>query len=180
MTRRVRERPDHRVAHRASLPSRILPTLLACYLLLQSGCITTGPHQWLQNGLKVGPEYGRPPAPVAAEWIQAERPARAIEPPARRRLVECLRRPHAHRTGPPRLRAEPRSSHRRRPGPRSSRGPGDLRRQLASAIAASDRVIQPGQPEPEHAHHQPARQNAAAWLHVVLELVLRLQPELGA
>jgi NodT family efflux transporter outer membrane factor (OMF) lipoprotein len=42
--------------------------------MLNSGCIFTGPGQWLRNGFKVGPDYGRPPAPVAAEWIQANDP----------------------------------------------------------------------------------------------------------
>lgn len=45
----------------------------AAFLFLQVGCIT-GPKQWMRNGFKVGPEYGRPPAPVAAEWIQAGDP----------------------------------------------------------------------------------------------------------
>ena len=44
-------------------------------VLLNSGCITTGPRQWIHNGFKVGPNYGRPPAPVAAEWIQANDPS---------------------------------------------------------------------------------------------------------
>jgi len=35
----------------------------------------TGPRQWIHNGFKVGPNYGRPPAPVAAEWIQANDPS---------------------------------------------------------------------------------------------------------
>ena len=35
----------------------------------------TGPRQWIRNGFKVGPNYGRPPAPVAAEWIQANDPS---------------------------------------------------------------------------------------------------------
>ena len=35
----------------------------------------TGPRQWIRNGLKVGPNYGRPPAPVAPEWIQANDPS---------------------------------------------------------------------------------------------------------
>ena len=35
----------------------------------------TGPGQWIHNGFKVGPNYGRPPAPVAAEWIQANDPS---------------------------------------------------------------------------------------------------------
>jgi NodT family efflux transporter outer membrane factor (OMF) lipoprotein len=48
----------------------VVPILLATALLV-SGC-TTGPKEWIQNGFKVGPEYGRPPAPVADEWIDSE------------------------------------------------------------------------------------------------------------
>ncbi|MGO9465928.1 MAG: efflux transporter outer membrane subunit [Isosphaeraceae bacterium] len=46
----------------------VLPALYA------SGCIVTRPSQWLHNGLKVGPNYGEPPAPVAPDWIQARDP----------------------------------------------------------------------------------------------------------
>jgi NodT family efflux transporter outer membrane factor (OMF) lipoprotein len=45
--------------------------ILAGTVLLPSGCIVTGPGQWVRNGFKVGPNYCKPPAPVAAEWIQA-------------------------------------------------------------------------------------------------------------
>jgi NodT family efflux transporter outer membrane factor (OMF) lipoprotein len=41
--------------------------LIAC--MLTGGC--TSVQEYLQNGLKVGPNYGRPPAPVAREWIDA-------------------------------------------------------------------------------------------------------------
>ncbi|NLF06956.1 MAG: efflux transporter outer membrane subunit [Pirellulaceae bacterium] len=34
------------------------------------GCTST--REWWQNGWKVGPNYGRPPAPVANEWIDAD------------------------------------------------------------------------------------------------------------
>jgi NodT family efflux transporter outer membrane factor (OMF) lipoprotein len=47
---------------------------LVVAFLLNSGCIMTGPGQWIRNGFKVGPNYGQPPAPVAAEWIQANDP----------------------------------------------------------------------------------------------------------
>lgn len=40
-------------------------------IVLTSGC-TTGPKEWVRNGFKVGPNYGRPPAPVANEWIDSE------------------------------------------------------------------------------------------------------------
>jgi NodT family efflux transporter outer membrane factor (OMF) lipoprotein len=43
--------------------------------LLNSGCITTGPWEYIRNGFKVGPNYCRPPAPVADEWIQAKDPS---------------------------------------------------------------------------------------------------------
>jgi NodT family efflux transporter outer membrane factor (OMF) lipoprotein len=61
--------------HSRSRPWR-LPALagLAVAVLLNSGCIWTSPGQWIRNGFKVGPDYGRPPAPVAAEWIQANDP----------------------------------------------------------------------------------------------------------
>ena len=64
-------------AHR--LPRPRLPRCLALAgllgaALLSSGCLTTGPVEWVRNGFKVGPNYGRPPAPVAREWIEAKDP----------------------------------------------------------------------------------------------------------
>jgi NodT family efflux transporter outer membrane factor (OMF) lipoprotein len=41
-------------------------------LLVTAGCVTTGPLEWVENGFKVGPNYCRPPAPVAPEWIDAK------------------------------------------------------------------------------------------------------------
>jgi NodT family efflux transporter outer membrane factor (OMF) lipoprotein len=41
---------------------------------LISGCVTTGPLQYVRNGFKVGPNYSTPPAPVASEWIEANDP----------------------------------------------------------------------------------------------------------
>src|SRR5262245_40587460 len=43
--------------------------------VLNGGCLTTGPLEYVRNGFKVGPEYHQPPAPVAAEWIQAKNAA---------------------------------------------------------------------------------------------------------
>jgi NodT family efflux transporter outer membrane factor (OMF) lipoprotein len=40
--------------------------------LLTSGCVATDPLTWVNNGFKVGPNYCRPPAPVAEEWIEAK------------------------------------------------------------------------------------------------------------
>ena len=41
--------------------------------LWMCGC-TTAPRDWIHNGLKVGPEYGRPAAPVASAWIDDGNP----------------------------------------------------------------------------------------------------------
>jgi NodT family efflux transporter outer membrane factor (OMF) lipoprotein len=67
----------HEVGSQAGALSRthLALTLLAVSCFTLAGCITTSPRQWLQNGLKVGPEYGKPEGPVAAEWIQAGDPA---------------------------------------------------------------------------------------------------------
>ncbi len=41
-------------------------------VLLLAGCTST--HQWWNNRFKVGPNYCRPPAPVADQWIDADTP----------------------------------------------------------------------------------------------------------
>jgi NodT family efflux transporter outer membrane factor (OMF) lipoprotein len=48
--------------------------LLAGAVLVNDGCVVTGPLQWVENGFKVGPNYCKPPAPVAPEWIEATDP----------------------------------------------------------------------------------------------------------
>jgi NodT family efflux transporter outer membrane factor (OMF) lipoprotein len=60
---------------RPRLPRWVAPAGLTVAVLLNSGCITTGPRQWIRNGFKVGPNYCPPPAPVAQEWIHAQDPA---------------------------------------------------------------------------------------------------------
>ncbi|MDZ4817536.1 MAG: efflux transporter outer membrane subunit [Planctomycetota bacterium] len=44
------------------------PILLLCTILL-SGCTTF--REYVHNGFKVGPNYGRAPAPVATDWIDS-------------------------------------------------------------------------------------------------------------
>src|SRR5262245_460359 len=51
--------------------SRLALAGIAGTVLSLTGCIATGPLDWVRNGFKVGPNYCRPPAPVAPEWIEA-------------------------------------------------------------------------------------------------------------
>lgn len=50
---------------------KILRTIAACGLVTMgiTGC--TSPHDYFQNGLKVGPNYVTPDAPVAPKWIDS-------------------------------------------------------------------------------------------------------------
>src|SRR6476619_303623 len=61
----MRPPPDRRrpVATRA-----LLVAALVC--ALAGGC--TSLPDYIHNGFKVGPNYARPPAPVAADWIDAD------------------------------------------------------------------------------------------------------------
>src|SRR5208283_1482987 len=54
---------------------------LAGAALVNSGCITTGLMDYVHNGFKVGPNYCRPPAPVAEEWIEGKDPRANGTPP---------------------------------------------------------------------------------------------------
>jgi NodT family efflux transporter outer membrane factor (OMF) lipoprotein len=59
---------------RPRLPQWITMVVLAVTILLHSGCVATGPWEYIHNGFKVGPNYCKPPAPVAEEWIQSKDP----------------------------------------------------------------------------------------------------------
>src|SRR5271155_5203461 len=50
-------------------PGRLSPRWLAVIALSLSGCTTFS--EYIHNGFKVGPEYQRPPAPVAEHWIDS-------------------------------------------------------------------------------------------------------------
>jgi NodT family efflux transporter outer membrane factor (OMF) lipoprotein len=49
---------------------RVLVLLAGTILLFSSGC--TSFPEWVHNGFKVGPNYHKPPAPVANEWIDSK------------------------------------------------------------------------------------------------------------
>ena len=108
----------------------------------------TGPGQWIRNGFKVGPNYCRPPAPVAEEWIQANDPSvqnrhlqdwwQVFEDPTLNSLIAYG------------LRAEPDPAHRGHAGPRR---PGQQAIAVGNHLPpdpASDRVVQPRGPQSQH------------------------------
>lgn len=53
---------------------QILTIAVAAALCLNAACVTTSPLDYFRNGLKVGPNYCRPPVPVADAWIEANDP----------------------------------------------------------------------------------------------------------
>ena len=55
-------------------PRRLRVVVVAAAALLGGGCVTTGPLDYVRNGFKVGPNYCKPPAPAAGEWIEADDP----------------------------------------------------------------------------------------------------------
>jgi NodT family efflux transporter outer membrane factor (OMF) lipoprotein len=63
--------PDAQRVPRSPLPRWLALLTLVGTVLSSSGCILTAPREYVRNGFKVGPNYRKPPAPVAAEWIQA-------------------------------------------------------------------------------------------------------------
>jgi len=57
----------------SSSPAINALALVLTITLATTGC-TTGPGEWIRNGFKVGPNYARPPAPVADDWIDSDSP----------------------------------------------------------------------------------------------------------
>ncbi len=122
---------------------------LVVAVLLNSGCILTGPRQWIRNGFKVGPNYGRPPAPVAAEWIQANDPS--VQNHHLQDWWQVFRDPTLDALIVTAYEQNPtlRIAGTRRP--RSPGRTGDRRGQHLPPDTAGDRVVQPGQSQLQHA-----------------------------
>jgi NodT family efflux transporter outer membrane factor (OMF) lipoprotein len=59
--------PSCRSTGRVSKCVLMLVTCVAC--VISGGCTSVG--EWVNNGFKVGPNYQKPPAPVANEWIDS-------------------------------------------------------------------------------------------------------------
>jgi NodT family efflux transporter outer membrane factor (OMF) lipoprotein len=74
MTRRTGRGYDAHSVRGLGLLRSLAVTGCVLAVLVTSGCVTTGPLDWVRNGFKVGPNYCRPPAPVAEKWIQAQDP----------------------------------------------------------------------------------------------------------
>src|ERR1700730_16308205 len=74
MTRRTCLGYDAHRCRGSGMPRSLLMAGCVVAVVLTSGCVTTGPLEWIQNGFKVGPNYCRPPAPVAEAWIEAKDP----------------------------------------------------------------------------------------------------------
>src|SRR5262245_26619275 len=49
---------------------RLTMLIVGAAFTLTSGC--TSLSEWAHNGFKVGPNYRKPPAPVASEWIDSK------------------------------------------------------------------------------------------------------------
>src|SRR5208282_4393480 len=49
-----------------------LACLLGLLAMSIAACGCTSVSDYIHNGFKVGPNYGRPPAPVAKDWIDAD------------------------------------------------------------------------------------------------------------
>lgn len=66
----LRARSHAQASTAARIPRAALCALVGALLLLDSGC--TSFREYVSNGFKVGPNYRRPPAPVANDWIDAD------------------------------------------------------------------------------------------------------------
>jgi len=67
--------PSPLTPHRSPLATNHSPLTTRLAILFTAVVLTNGCTSWreyLQNGFKVGPNYGKPPAPVAKDWIDAD------------------------------------------------------------------------------------------------------------
>ena len=82
MDRRCRHPDEPRRNAKAVLGRLAVLAVLAGATLLPSGCVPAGIRQYVHNGFKVGPNYEKPPAPLAMSWIQADDPRTHGPPPS--------------------------------------------------------------------------------------------------
>ncbi|MEX2113191.1 MAG: TolC family protein [Pirellulales bacterium] len=80
---------DHAIERRSPLPplrrrvARVVTLLvLLCIGVVCAGGCATSLRDWARNGFKVGPNYVRPPAPVAPHWIEDGNPLVHNDPPS--------------------------------------------------------------------------------------------------
>ena len=104
----------------------------------QSGC-TTGLREWIGNGFKVGPDYCKPPAPVAEDWIKYD--DQEIE---NRHIVDwwtVFDDPKLNELIETAYRAEPDAARRGHARAAGAGPAGDRGRRHVSAVAAGIRAI---------------------------------------
>ena len=101
-------------------------------VVLTSGC--TSWREYVHNGFKVGPNYRKPPAPVAKDWIDADdqRVRTAVRRPEQ--MVDGLQRPGARFPDLLRLPAEPVAA---RGGDASAASAGPARHRRGESVAAN-------------------------------------------
>ena len=148
MNWRVPHRHDAHQIPQIRLPRWFMLAIAVAAGLFKSGCVATGPLDWVNNGFKVGPNYCRPPAPVAEEWIEAKDPNvqnrhlqdwwNVFQDPTLNSLIDT---------------AYDQNLNLRVAGDARPAGPGaagDRGRQHLPPDPASDGPVQPGRPQPQH------------------------------
>ena len=114
---------------------------VAALLFLVPGC--TSISEYVHNGCKVGPNYGRPPAPVEQDWIDAADQRLREDDTQHRAVVDGLQRPGPQRTGAERLPAESHAAGSRLSRARGSRPAGHRRRRVLSRRLSSTTATLP-------------------------------------
>jgi NodT family efflux transporter outer membrane factor (OMF) lipoprotein len=71
MARRANSNPPPNGSWRIPPARWLMSAVLAGGMFLLSGCVATGPLEYIHNGFKVGPNYAEPSAPLADAWIDA-------------------------------------------------------------------------------------------------------------
>ena len=140
--------------------------------ILPTGC--TPLSEYVHNGFKVGPNYHRPPAPVAQTWIDADDPRVHTDPPIECDWWKVFNDPALCRAGRSGISAKLDAARSRLPGPGGACPALHLRWQHLPATAASGCQLHPQGPQRNGC--QPSIHPAA----LVQRLRSWLQPVLGA
>ncbi len=72
---------DPRVPLERRIARIVAVLVLLCVVVVSVAGCTTSLRNWARNGFKVGPNYRRPPAPVAPHWVEDGDPKVRNDPP---------------------------------------------------------------------------------------------------